>query len=166
MKSFYIFCAELYHPAINVCKAISRSCNFVTFYLYKFVIKQSNSKMIHTTSFRVAIFHTFFLTLLGLSHFNIRCIIITIYFDLQIKRRSIPLMVLGAVILRAGILSTHWLSKWVSLSADFLPLQLTKFLFLGSSMFASRVASQRQQEQRYHVQHCPHCLTFSNAKKL
>ena len=57
------------------------------------------------------------------------------------------------------------LSKWVSLSADFLPLQLTKFLFLGSSMFASRVASQRQQEQRYHVQHCPHCLTFSNVKK-
>ena len=46
MKSFYIFCAELYHPAINVCKAISRSCNFVTFYLYKFVIKQSNRKMI------------------------------------------------------------------------------------------------------------------------
>ena len=50
MKSFYIFCAELYHPAINVCKVISRSCNFVTFYLYKFVIKQSNRKMIWCAS--------------------------------------------------------------------------------------------------------------------
>ena len=48
--------------------------------------------------------HTFFLTLLGLSHFNIMCIIIRIYFDLQIKRRSNPLLVLDFFAFRANII--------------------------------------------------------------
>ena len=61
----------------------------------------------HTTSFRVAIFQTFFLTLLGLSHFNIRCIIIKIYFDLQIKRRSNPLLVLDIFGFRASIVHMY-----------------------------------------------------------
>ena len=61
------------------------TCKFCPFCFVFIQVKFDFPKrflVIHTTSFRVAIFHTFFLTLLGLSHFNIMCIIIKIYFDL------------------------------------------------------------------------------------
>ena len=76
------------------------------FILVKFLLPK-RFLVIHSTSFRVAIFHTFFETLLGLSHFKIMCIVINIYFEIQIKRRSISLLVLGSDILRASIMYVY-----------------------------------------------------------
>ena len=76
------------------------------FILVKFLLPK-RFLVIHSTSFRVAIFHTIFETLLGLSHFKIMCIIINIYFDLQIKRCSFPLLVLDFSAFRASIMDNN-----------------------------------------------------------
>ena len=72
------------------------------FILVKFLLPK-RFLVIHSTSFRVAIFHTFFEALLGLSHFKIMCIIINIYFDLWIKRYSYPLLIFEIIVFRADI---------------------------------------------------------------
>ena len=79
-------------------------CPFCFVFIQVKFVFPKRSLVIHTTSFRVAIFHTFFLTLMGLSHFNIMCIIIKIVFDLWIKRRSNSLLVLDFFAFQASIL--------------------------------------------------------------
>ena len=66
----------------------------------------SDSRNLYSSKNIVTNINTFFKTLLGLCHFEIVCVFVKIYFDILIKRRSIPLLVLGAVILRASIVSS------------------------------------------------------------
>ena len=86
------------------------TCNFCLFCLVFIKIKicfaetyYSDSRNLYSSKNIVTNFYTFFKTLLGLCHFEIVCVFVKIYFDILIKRRSIPLLVLGAVILRASI---------------------------------------------------------------
>ena len=59
--------------------------------------KQTRQKL-HVSEFLVKSKKT-----LGLSHFKIMCIVINMYFDLQIKRCSNPLLVLDIIAFRANI---------------------------------------------------------------
>ena len=79
---------------------------FISFYQNKICFAEtyySDSRNLYSSKNIVTNFYTFFKTLLGLCHFEIVCVFVKIYFDILIKRRSIPLLVLGAVILRASI---------------------------------------------------------------
>ena len=90
------------------------------FILVKFLLPK-RFLVIHSTSFRVAIFHSFFPTLLGPSHFKIMRILINIYSFIKIKRRSYPLLVLDLFAFRASIFNTQLQLK-LSTPYSFLPL--------------------------------------------
>ena len=66
----------------------------------------------------------------GLSHFKIMCFIINIYFDLYIKRRSFPLLVLDAIAFQANIMSTSTL-----FSQSFIIIGLKLWIFLKKDIF-------------------------------
>ena len=73
------------------------TCNFCLFCLVFIKINFVSPKLIiviHATSIQSYYFSYIFQTMLGLSQFKIMCIVINIHFDLQIKRRPYPLLVL------------------------------------------------------------------------
>ena len=67
----------------------------------------SDSRNLYSSKNIVTNFNTFCKTLLGLWNFEIMCIFIKIYLDISIKRRSIPILVLGSIILQASIMDTY-----------------------------------------------------------